>query len=326
MPAKSSGQTCVRRLNEVLRGELTAVNQYFSHILVLCALGDAETAAAIEPVNNADFPNAMRMIDHLIAQGEQPELCSPTESYEQHLPVVSAHRPQMFAADLELETRLLAIFEAAQAALASSEDAVARRLVEDALSRRKPHIQWLQQQLRAAGQERAPETALFGPAAAALSFLYAQMIVQLEQSLAHAFVLRHSRETALADATWTLSYDTMLHGKAIVDLFGGRGAAPDLSGVAASAALDRPRVGREVAEIIALELSSTGRCRQAAEAAGARIDDDEAARVCRELAAYYGALRECLATEIFPSNNFPGTLRSFDKVCATYIVDEHVSD
>lgn len=325
MQANRSAQSVARHLNAVLRSELTAVNQYFSHILVLRARGDVQTAAALEPVNNADFPNAMRVIDHLIARGEHLELCSASESYARHLPVVSADRSRMIVADLQLETRLLATLETAAAALASSEDAVARRLVEDALSRRKPHIRWLRRQLRAAERERVPETAPFGAATEILNLLYARLIVQLEQSLAHAFILRHAGQTALADGMWSLSYDTMLHGKAIVDLFGGRGAAPDLRDVGEASALGRPNVGRDAAEIVALELTSTGRCRQLAEAAGIDFDGDDVAHACRELAAYYGALREWLTAESIPSNDFPGTLRSFDKVYDTYVVEARVS-
>ncbi len=61
-------------LNAVLRRDLTAVDQYFIHILVLRSWHDGETARGIAAVNNADVANAMRVLDPIIATGGRPEL------------------------------------------------------------------------------------------------------------------------------------------------------------------------------------------------------------------------------------------------------------
>ncbi len=56
-------------LNNVLRCEMTAVNQQFIHVLALRAWGDDETAARIMQVDEVDFPNAMRIMDYLVEKG-----------------------------------------------------------------------------------------------------------------------------------------------------------------------------------------------------------------------------------------------------------------
>lgn len=85
----------VAHLNAALRGELTAVNQCFSHILALRAWGEPGTARDREPVNNADFPNAMRIVDHVLARGALPELRAAGEPFARHLPVVGDSLPRI---------------------------------------------------------------------------------------------------------------------------------------------------------------------------------------------------------------------------------------
>ena len=53
-------------LNKILRCEMTAVNQQFIHVLALRDWGFAETAERIMAVDYVDFPNAMRIIDHMV--------------------------------------------------------------------------------------------------------------------------------------------------------------------------------------------------------------------------------------------------------------------
>ena len=57
-------------LRDLLRAELTAVNQQFIHVLALNRRGYAETADRVYEIDKVDFPNAMRIIDHLVASGQ----------------------------------------------------------------------------------------------------------------------------------------------------------------------------------------------------------------------------------------------------------------
>lgn len=298
------------RLNAVLRWDLTAVNQYFLHIMVLHAWGDGETARDIAKVNNADVANAMRVLDHIVAAGGRPALDTADAPFTMRLPVIGGSYAAMFDADLALENRLREKFDAAGAALAGCGDACAETLVADALSRRQPHAAWLDGKRRAAPAPSPAPAPLFGDATEQLNRLLAELVVAIEQALAHAFVIWHSGDEARASAVWTVSFDTMMHGKAIVDLFGAAGTAPSLRAVAAAGDIEGPRVGGTVAEALALERDTAERCRSIAEAAATSLDGD-AARICQAIGAYYARLADWLGAGAEPADAYPGDVRSF---------------
>jgi bacterioferritin (cytochrome b1) len=310
----------VAHLNAALRGELTAVSQYFIHILVLRAWGDPESARGLEPVNDADFPNAMRIVDHVLAGKALPELCAAGEPFARHLPVVGDDRLRMLAADLELERRLLETLGAARAGLEGSGDPIAQRLVADAESRRRPHIAWLEAELGArAGPSDGHPSFPSGDAAASLNGLLAHLIVALEQALVHAFVAWHAGERSLADALWTISYGAMIHATSIVDLFGAEKTAPSFVGAAAFDDLECPRVASDFAQVVALERGVASRCRRRAETAAGLVADGAANAVCREAVAHFDRIAGWLETGIPPVSKFPGNLRSFQRLREAYV-------
>ena len=151
---------------------------------------------------------------------------------------------------------------------------------------------------------------MFGDATEHLNRLLAELVVAVEQALAHAFVLWHAGDEARASTVWTASFDTMMHGKSIVDLFGAAGTAPSLMAVAAEGDIEGPRVGRTVAEALALERATADRCRVGAATAGAALDGD-AARICQAIGAYYARLADWLGDGAEPVDAYPGDVRSF---------------
>lgn len=306
----ANGETRHDRLNAVLRWDLTAVNQYFLHIMVLHAWGDGETARDIARVNNADVANTMRVLEHIVAAGGRPELCTAEEPFTARLPVIGGSHADMYDADLALEGRLYQAFEAVRAPLAIAGDAHAEALVADALSRREPHAAWLDDKRRATPAPADDAEPLFGDATEHLNRLLAELVVAVEQALAHAFVLWHAGDEARASTVWTASFDTMMHGKSIVDLFGAAGTAPSLMAVAAEGDIEGPRVGRTVAEALALERATADRCRVGAATAGAALDGD-AARICQAIGAYYARLADWLGDGAEPVDAYPGDVRSF---------------
>jgi bacterioferritin (cytochrome b1) len=314
MVAMTDRETLHDQLNAVLRWDLTVVNQYFFHILVLRAWGDGETARDMAMVNNADVANAMRVLDHVIAAGETPALDTADAPFAARLPVIGGDYAAMFDADLALEHRLYETFDAAGTALSGRGDTHAEALVAEALSRRRPHAAWLEGRRCAAAPERAP---LFGAATGELNRLLAELVVALEQAMAHAFVYWHAGDEGRASAIWTASFDAMMHGKAIVDLFGAAGTAPSLAAVAASGGIEGPRVGATVAEALMFERDVAGRCRAFAEAAAASLDGD-AAMTCREIAAYYARLADWLDADAEPAETYPGAVRSFRALRAKF--------
>ena len=305
-------------LNAVLRWDLTAVNQYFFHILVLRAWGDSDTARAVARVNNADFPNAMRVLDHIVATGGRPVLDVVDDPFAARLPVIGASYAAMFEADLALEGRLYQTFDAARTALADGGDAHADALVADALSRRRPHTAWLEGKRDAAPPPTCHPAPLFGDATERLNRLLAELVVALEQSLAHAFVLWHLGDEARASAIWSASFDAMMHGKAIVDLFGAAGTSPSLAGVVSEGEIEGPRVGATVAEALGLERDIAERCQALADAAAVSFDGD-AARICQAIGAYYARLVDWLAAGAGPADAYPGNVRTFQALRAKFV-------
>ncbi len=297
-------------LNAVLRWDLTAVDQYFLHIMVWHAWGDGDTARDVARVNNADVANAMRVLDQIVTTGGRPVLDAADTPFAERLPVVGGSYAAMFDADLALEGRLHERFSAVHAALSGGGDARAEALVADALSRREPHAAWLEGKRRAAPAPSPDPAPLFGDATEHLNRLLAELVVAVEQALAHAFVIWHAGDEERASAIWTASFDTMMHGKAIVDLFGAAGTAPSFFAVAAAGDIEGPRVGGTVAEALAFERAVADRCRAGAATAGAALDGD-AARICQAIGAYYARLADWLGAGAEPADAYPGDVRSF---------------
>ncbi len=298
------------QLNTVLRWDLTAVDQYFLHIMVWHAWGDGDTARDVARVNNADVANAMRVLDQIVTTGGRPVLDAADTPFAERLPVVGGSYAAMFDADLALEGRLHERFSAVHAALSGGGDARAEALVADALSRREPHAAWLEGKRRAAPAPSPDPAPLFGDATEHLNRLLAELVVAVEQALAHAFVIWHAGDEERASAIWTASFDTMMHGKAIVDLFGAAGTAPSFFAVAAAGDIEGPRVGGTVAEALAFERAVADRCRAGAATAGAALDGD-AARICQAIGAYYTRLADWLGAGAEPADAYPGDVRSF---------------
>src|SRR5262245_42223670 len=86
-------------LRILLRAEMTAVNQQFIHVLALNRLGHATSADRVYEVDVVDFPNAMRIIDHLMASGREVHL--PFELPKPGFPMAGS-----LQAECDIETRL----------------------------------------------------------------------------------------------------------------------------------------------------------------------------------------------------------------------------
>ena len=182
-------QPSVESLIGLLRCEMTAVNQQFTHILSLRARGDHETAARIEQIDNVDFVNAMRIIDHLVGSG------IPIELKPDHY-VTGCFRTSMLCAEQAMEIRMAAALEAV-----ACEAAVFDRLVAPAQAPRADYARWLFGELETAQHEEA-EGKRFGKETFDLC---AHALALMEQALVHAFVHRHADNQRAADASWATS-------------------------------------------------------------------------------------------------------------------------
>ena len=131
----------VKRLNEVLTNELTAINQYFVHAKMFdqwgfTRLGGDERKASIDEMKHADT-----LIDRILFLDGLPNLQDLLKL------MVGENVKEALACDLKLE---MAAHPALKAAIADCEacgDYVSRDLFRRILDSEEEHIDWLETQL-----------------------------------------------------------------------------------------------------------------------------------------------------------------------------------
>ena len=176
-------------LTDVLRCEMTAVNQQFIHFLALREWGDDETAERIMRVDRVDFPNAMRIIDYLvetktpiaIASGS----CTPGTNYR-----------DILLSEQTMERQISAAIEKS-----SCTDDRAQALISAAAEPREAYAAWLTDRLNRTNHDESGAT-LAGTGTARV---IAHLIASIEQTMMHAFVHWHGGDPDGADAAWASS-------------------------------------------------------------------------------------------------------------------------
>jgi bacterioferritin (cytochrome b1) len=200
-------------LSDLLRAELTAVNQQFIHVLALNRLGHEAMADRIYEVDVVDFPNAMRIIDHLMASGEDVHL--PPE-----LPRPGFPMRGLLQAELHIEARMRDLL-----ATADATDDAAQRLFESAAAPRPAYHAWLTGMLAESGA--SPEAR----GDAATDPLFACLIAVLEHLMIRAFAAWHAGDEAEADRAWAMSGMAMVQATDLVNALTDLGAVPLASGM-----------------------------------------------------------------------------------------------
>lgn len=136
-----SSPAIIELLNEVLTGELTAINQYFVHAKMCENWGYARLAEhhrheAIDEMKDADH-----LIERILYLEGAPNL--------QRLGsvLVGETVPEQLRVDLELEREAIARLNRGIALCAEHDDAGTRELLEDILEGEEDHADWLETQL-----------------------------------------------------------------------------------------------------------------------------------------------------------------------------------
>ena len=131
----------IANLNEALKNELTAINQYFLHARMfrdwgLAALGEHEYGESVDEMKHAD-----RLIERILFLDGLPNLQDLGKLR------IGENVAEMLQCDLDLERTAMPFLRECIAHAESVGDFVSRELFEDILTSEEEHVDWLETQL-----------------------------------------------------------------------------------------------------------------------------------------------------------------------------------
>ena len=131
----------IEALNEILTGELTAINQYFLHARMCKNWGFERIAAKVWKESVDEMKHAQTLTDRILFLEGVPNL--------QRLGKINIGEtvPEQFESDLQLEHSALTNLKAAIKTCFEVADHTTRQLFEEILEDEEEHVDWLETQL-----------------------------------------------------------------------------------------------------------------------------------------------------------------------------------
>jgi len=131
----------IRHLNEILRNELTAINQYFLHSRMykdwgINKLADKEYEESVDEMKHAD-----QLIERILFLEGLPNLQTLGKLR------IGEHVSEMLQCDLDLEMEALPDLQVAITYAEKIKDYVSRDLFDEILRSEEEHVDWLESQL-----------------------------------------------------------------------------------------------------------------------------------------------------------------------------------
>jgi bacterioferritin len=134
-------KTVIKYLNQQLKNELSAINQYFLHARMMRHWGFEKLGQHEYEESLGEMKHADRLIERIFMLDGLPNL------QDLHKLLIGESVPEILACDLKLESAAQATVKEGMAYCESVKDYTSRDLFQDILNDTEEHIDWLETQI-----------------------------------------------------------------------------------------------------------------------------------------------------------------------------------
>ena len=142
-------------------------------------------------------------------------------------------------------------------------------------------------------------------------------MVMIDQSLVHAVVHWHRRESDLADSAWEMSGAAMMHATSVVNTLAPHHVAPDPARAVMHGDVALPRVTEALPDALENDRLLAELCRTAAQRAAVAQQKTDLAAACDGIEVYYGELIRWRPGQTLPRIENPCV--EFERVVREYV-------